>query len=569
MKHYTIRKDEAGQHEVDCPLKGQALLSHPMFNKGSAFTKEERETFELKGLLPDAVSTFDLQVSRAYQRIMRKTDALERYIGLAALQDRNEILFYRVVLNHLEEIAPIVYTPTVGLACERYSHIFRRGRGLIITPENKGQIFELLGRAPFHDVKLIVATDNEGILGLGDQGVGGIGIPIGKLTLYTVGAGIHPSQVLPISLDVGTDNQSLLDDELYLGWRHPRLKGAAYDEIIEEFVDALKRRFPSALLQWEDFSKGTAFSLLDRYREKILSFNDDIQGTASVALSAVMAAARISKVPMKEQRIVIMGAGAAGIGIGRQLRDALKRQGVQGDALIRSIALLDSSGLLHDGRTVSDTYKREFVWPARVAEELGISGDKVDLLSVVRALKPTVLIGTSGQPNSFTEEICRTMAQHTERPLICPLSNPTANSEAVPADIIRWTEGRATIATGSPFAPVQYEGKEFKIGQANNVFIFPGVGLGALAVQASKVTEPMFTAAANQLANSLSDDDLNAGLLFPTLKSLRRVTEEIAIAVGKEAIREGVTENVNESQVAERVASVMWEPNYPRLKPIT
>jgi malate dehydrogenase (oxaloacetate-decarboxylating) len=568
MDKYHLKKDTDGRATIDCRFRGQRLLAHPMFNKGSAFSKEERRNFGLTGLLPDAVSTFDLQITRAYKRIMRKTDALERYIGLAALQDRNEILYYRVVLDHLEELAPIVYTPTVGLACERYSHIFRRGRGLVITPEDKGHIYDILDNAPFEDTKLIVVTDNERILGLGDQGVGGIGIPIGKLTLYTVGAGIHPSQVLPISLDVGTDNKGLLDDSLYLGWRHPRLRGAEYDALIDEFVEATKRKFPSVLLQWEDFKKGNAFKLLDRYRDKVLSFNDDIQGTAAVALSAVMATTRISDVPMEKQKIVIMGAGAAGVGIGRQLRDALKRHGVEGDDLVRSIAVLDSTGLLHDGREITDTYKREFVWPASMAEELNLVGDNIDLLSVIKAVQPTVLIGTSGQPGSFTEEIITQMGSTAEKPLICPLSNPTANSEAVPEDIMRWTDGRAVVATGSPFAPVQYGDREIKIGQANNVFIFPGVGLGALAAKATSVTDSMFTAAAECLGQTIKEEDLSSGMLFPSLQNLRPVTKEIAVAVSMEAIREGVAPQQSEDEIRNQVAELMWEPEYPVLKPV-
>lgn len=568
MQSFDLERG-ADEDVVETPLRGRALLSHPMHNKGTAFTEDERRAFGLVGLLPPTPSTFEVQTRRAYANIARKTDPLEQYIGLAGLQDRNEVLFYRVMLEHLEEFAPIVYTPTVGRACQTYSHIFRRGRGMWITPEHEGRIAEVLDNAEYDDVRLIVATDNERILGLGDQGAGGMGIPIGKLVLYTVGAGIHPSQVLPISLDVGTDNRELIDDPLYLGWRQPRLRGERYDRLVEEFVTAVEQRFPNALLQWEDFKKTTAFTLLDRYRDRLLSFNDDIQGTAAVALAGVMAGSRAAGVPLAEQRVVILGAGAAGIGIGRQLRDALARSGVAGDDLIRAIAILDSRGLLVDSRDFRDAYKKEFAWPAALAASLGVEpGDSDDLLEMVQTLKPTVLIGTSGQPGTFTEEVVRAMGELTERPVVMPFSNPTSKCEAHPADILKWTDGRALVASGSPFEPVVLAGKTHRIGQGNNVYIFPGVGLGALSANAKKVTDSMFTVAAETLAAAVEQRDLDEGALYPRLSRLREITRKIAIAVVLEAHSAGVGDAVDEAEATRRVDAAIWAPRYPTLRPV-
>jgi malate dehydrogenase (oxaloacetate-decarboxylating) len=569
MQSYRIKKDAQGQPYVECPFRGEALLSHSMYNKGTAFTKEEREQFGLKGLLPTFQGSLEEQVFRAYRRLSRKTDPLEMYIGLAALQDRNETLFFQLMLEHLEEFAPIVYTPTVGQACQMFSTIFRRGRGLWITPDDQGNIYEVLGNSRYSDIRLIVVTDNERILGLGDQGAGGIGIPIGKLVLYCVAAGIHPSQVLPISLDVGTDNKELLEDPMYIGWPQHRIRGERYHTIVEEFVDAVKKRFPRALLQWEDFKKQSAFDHLDKYREKILSFNDDIQGTASVALAGAMAASRITKVPFREQRIVILGAGAAGIGIARQLRDAFSRVGLQGEELIRAIAVLDSRGLLLEGRPIDEASKQEFVWSSAIGQHYGIeSGKNDDFLSVVRAVKPHVLIGTSGEPGSFTKEIVEAMAAGVERPVIFPFSNPTSLAEGVPDDIIRWTKGKALVATGSPFNPVEYQGKKTRVGQGNNVFIFPGIGLGALVAEAKSVTDSMFTVAAETLAEQVTNEDLEEGALFPSLKRLRAITKHLAAIVAVEAGKAGVAAPLTLEQAQQKVAETMWDPAYIKTVPV-
>jgi malate dehydrogenase (oxaloacetate-decarboxylating) len=569
METYRHTRGADGRVRVEVPWRGAALLAHPMYNKSTAFTAEERAAFGLTGLLPSAVSTMEQQARRAYGNIARKTDALERYIGLAALQDRNEHLFYRVLLDHLEELVPIVYTPTVGRACQEFSRIFRRARGLWITPEHQGRVYEALGSAPFEDVRLIVVTDNQSILGLGDQGAGGMPIPVGKLALYTAAAGIHPTRTLPVSLDVGTDNPALLQDDLYLGWRQPRLHGERYDALVDEFVRAVARRFPRAVLQWEDFSKGNAFALMERYRKVLPSFNDDIQGTAAVALAGVLAAGRVSGLSLRDQRIVIVGAGAAGVGIGRLLREALHAAGLSGPALSEAIAVLDRQGLVLEGSgSAADAYRGELAWPRALAEARGLgSAAPHDLAAVVRRLRPTVLIGVSGAAGSFTEEIVREMARHAARPAIFPMSNPTAQAEATPADVIEWTGGRALVASGSPFPPVIHDGRAIRIGQGNNAFVFPGMGLGALVSEAREITEGLFTAAASRLADLVRADDLAASSLFPPIAELRGVTAEIAIAVARAARDAGLGRTGSDAELAEAVRASMWEPVYPRLEP--
>jgi len=565
VEAYRLERD-GPRDRLEVPFRGPALLNAPLYNKSTAFTRAERATFGLCGLLPDAVSTMDQQARRVYDNIVRKTDALERYIGLAALQDRNEHLFYRVLLDHLEEFLPVVYTPTVGQACQLYSRIFRRTRGLWITPEHEGRIHEVLRSAPFEDVRLVVVTDNERILGLGDQGAGGMGIPVGKLALYSAAAGIHPAKTLPVSLDVGTDNQDLLSDDLYLGWRQARLRGKRYDALVREFVDAVKRTFPGALLQWEDFKKGTALRLLDTYRGELPSFNDDVQGTAAVAVAGVLAGLRGIGAELREQRIVILGAGAAGVGIARLLRTAIGRAGLEGERLTRAIAVLDSRGFVVADREIRDDYKRELAWPGDLAGSSGL-GDAADrsLLGVVTALKPTILIGTSGQAGAFDEKTIRAMAGSCERPIIFPLSNPTANSEAIPSDLLSWTDGRALIATGSPFDPVVRAGVTHRIGQGNNVFIFPGVGLGALVAGAREVTDGMFEVAANTLATQVAQQDLREGMLFPPVTALRDTAAKVAIAVVREARDAGVGREIGDDEIGGTVAAAMWEPAYPEM----
>jgi malic enzyme len=567
MERYESRGGGGGRAVVRVPYRGPALLAHSMYNKSTAFTREERDTFGLNGLLPDAVSTMGQQARRVYGNIVRKQDALERYIGLAALHDRNEILFFRVLADHLEEFLPIVYTPTVGRACQEYSRIFRRAHGLWITPEHRGRVREVLANAPFDDVRLIVVTDNESILGLGDQGAGGMAIPVGKLALYTAAAGIHPAHTLPISLDVGTENKALLDDDLYLGWRHPRLRGDAYDGLVDEFVEGVCALFPRALLQWEDFRKGNAVALLERYRDRLPSFNDDMQGTAAMATAGVLASGRASGTAPRDQRILILGAGAAGVGIARLLQSALRAGGVAGEALFRALALVDVQGLVLDEPTI-EPFRRGLGWPPALARQAGLRpGEPQDLLAIVRALRPTVLIGVSGAAGAFREEVVRAMAEAVERPAIFPLSNPTSQAEATPADLLRWTEGRALVASGSPFDPVSIGGRTVRIGQGNNAFIFPGVGLGTLVAEARSVTDGMFAAAAARLAEAGSAEDLAAGSLFPPVSALRRVTTLVAEAVVRQAIAEGVARPLADDEVAGAIAAMQWEPEYPLLEP--
>jgi len=568
MERYGSREVSRGTFRVECPYRGTALLRHGMYTRGTAFTPAERAAFGLEGLLPAHVSSLDEQARRAYEHIGRKTDPLEKHIGLIALQDRNEHLFQRVLLDHLEELLPIIYTPTVGRACQEFSHIFRRARGLWITPRHRGRIHEVLGAAPFEDVRLIVVTDNERILGLGDQGAGGMGIPVGKLAIYSAAAGIPPWQTLPVSLDVGTDNAALLQDELYVGHRAPRLRGPDYDSLVDEFVHAVKRRFPQAVLQWEDFKKNNAFRLLQRYRHVLPSFNDDIQGTAAVAAAGLVAATRLTGVPLAEQRVVLLGAGAAGVGIARLVRVTLARAGLAGEALTLATASLDSHGLLVDDEPIPDEHKREFAWPAALAARHGLIRGRRDLLSVVRAVRPTVLIGTTGEAGAFTEPVVRAMAAHAGRPLIMPMSNPTSACEALPRDLLAWTDGRALVATGSPFEPVEHGGRRIVIGQGNNAFVFPGVGLGAIVSQTSEVTDAMFAAAADALGAEVGAADLASGSVFPAVREIRRVTARIAAAVVREAQDAGLARRaLAREDVAAAVEAAMWEPAYAELVP--
>ncbi len=559
----AIFEGKAKSLTAHTPLRGRALLRHPLLNKGTAFSAEERRALGLDGLLPGRVTTIDRQIERVFRAAMSRQTPIERYNALAELQDRNETLFYRLLLEHTEELTPIVYTPTVGEACQHYSRIFRRGRGVWITPEHRGRVAEVLSNGAEGDVRLIVVTDNERILGLGDQGAGGMGIPIGKLSLYTMAAGIHPSHTLPVSLDVGTDNGQLLAEELYIGWRHRRLRGPEYDSLVEEFVQAVKKVFPRALVQWEDFKKGNAFDLLERYREVLPSFNDDIQGTAAVTLAGVMAACRAKGEPLSQQRVLILGAGAAGIGIATQIRDAMRRDGLEGPALTRSIALVDTRGLLVEGSS-NERHKQEFAWPAELAQVVP-SAQREDLLAIVKALAPTVLIGTSAQPGVFDEHVVRAIAERTERPVIFPLSNPTSLSEATPAELVEWTQGKVLVATGSPFDAVRYEGREHRASQANNVYVFPGVGLGVLVAGAKLVTDSMFTVAAQALANLVSPEDLSKGALFPPLTQLRSVTATLAAAVVREAGRLGLGAPIADGDVERLVDEAMWFPDYPRV----
>ncbi len=548
-------------------MKGVDILGRPMLNKDTAFTRQERGALGLAGHFPWRTATLEQQVTLEMEHLRRKPDPLERYIGLAALQDRNETLFYRVLVDNIEELAPIVYTPTVGDACSQFSHIVRRPRGIWITPDDVDHIPELLASIGRPGVRLIVATDNERILGLGDQGVGGMGIPVGKLALYCAGAGIHPSLTLPVSLDCGTDNPDLLNDPLYLGYPGKRLRGADYDAFIEKFVDAVARTWPEAVLQWEDFKQHNAIRLLGRYRDRLPCFNDDIQGTAAVVTAGILAALRVRDEPLASQRLLLLGAGAAGTGIAALVRQAAAGQAAGQDGHVPTVVMLDSKGLIFDGRDNVDEDKRPFALSADQLAQFGFApASRYDLENVISHIAPTILIGTSGTPGSFTEKAIREMAARTPAPIVFPLSNPTAKSEATPADVLAWTEGRALVATGSPFDPVHIHGRTYLVGQANNVFVFPGIGLGAIVAGATEITDRMFLVAATTLAGMVAAERLSQGALYPPLGDLREASRKIAIAVAREARRSGVSRMNDHTEVENAVDAAMWTPGYEELK---
>lgn len=553
---------------VETDRTGHDILNTPVLNKGSAWSEEERVGLGLLGLLPHHVSSIEEQLARVYRNYQQRTSNLDRYLYLTDLQDRNETLFYRLLLEHITEMMPIIYTPEVGVACQRYSHLFHRPRGLFIDYPHRDHIETMLRAWHFADqVRVIVVTDGERILGLGDQGMGGIGIPIGKLTLYTLCAGIHPATTLPIVLDVGTNNPALLNDPLYLGWRHERVRGREYDDFIEQFVTAVEKVFPHALLQWEDFAKDNARNLLERYRDRILSFNDDIQGTGAVTLAGWLAAVEIAGVPLADQRIVMLGAGSAATGIAEQIVAVMVEAGIPLEQARRTIWLIDSRDLVHTRRTGLEAAKMLYAQPYERLEGWTREGrETFTLYDIVANVHPTCLIGTSAQPGAFDERTIREMARYVERPIIFPLSNPTSKSEAVPADLIAWTEGRALVATGSPFEPVTYGGRTFTIGQCNNVFIFPGVGLGVIAVGAKRVTDAMFIAAARALsAFSPARQDPTASL-YPALTQVRDVSRAVALAVAAEAVRSGLAAPLSAEEQAARIDATMWTPVYPQVR---
>jgi malate dehydrogenase (oxaloacetate-decarboxylating) len=566
MEEFNLERTPDGD-KLTVNRSGPDLLRYPLYNKGTGFTAEERERLGIEGALPSRHNDIETQAERIFQSIFYNQDPIGRSIGLAALQDRNETLYYKVLSKHLGETMPIVYTPTVGKASQYYSRVYRRARGIFITPDHKGRIEAVLrGSAPFSGVKLMVVTDNEAILGIGDQGAGGMAISIGKLALYCVGAGIHPARTLPVSLDVGTNNQELLDDPLYLGWRQKRLRGDEYLELVDEFVAAAKNVFPGVVIQWEDFKKDNALMILDRYRGSLPSFNDDIQGTGAVASACKQAGCRIAGTNFADSRIVIYGAGAAGLGIMRQLREQLSCAGLSGDALTRAILVMDSRGILSDERESLDEYKQEMAWPEALAAELELDdAGRKDLRQVVSAFKATALVGASGQGGSFTEDIVRAMLENSDAPIILPMSNPTSISEAVPEDLMNWTDGKALVATGSPFDAVETSDGLRRIGQANNVFVFPGIGLGTIITEASEITDGMIGAAANAMAESLSDADIAEHSLTPDISRLWEVCGDVALAVARQAIADGVARRTDCDSLQKRLKEYRWRPAYPEI----
>lgn len=561
----TMTRWNAKQRAWETRLRGRGVLAEPRINRGTAFTMPERQALGLVGMLPARVLTLDQQADRAYRQYLDQPSDLAKNVFLTALHDRNEVLFFRLLVDHLPEMLPIVYTPTVGDAIRRYSHEYRRPRGVYLSIEDPDGIESALlssGRGT-QDIDLILATDAEGILGIGDWGVGGIEIAVGKLNVYTAAAGIDPSRTLAVMLDVGTNRQALLDDPLYLGVSRPRVDREEYDAFIDRYVSVACRLYPHALLHWEDFGTSNARRILQRYRGSTLTFNDDMQGTGAVSLAAVMSASAVSGRPLADHRVVVFGSGTAGIGIADQLRDAMVGAGLSAAEATRRFWCVGRHGLLTDDRTDLRDFQEPYARPAtEVAEwdrdeQLG----GVDLGEVIREVHPTILIGSSGQPRAFTEQMVRDMAAHVERPIIMPMSNPTDLAEAVPADLIEWSDGAALVATGSPFAPVTYAGTTYTIAQVNNALIFPGLGLGVTVARATQITDGMLMAAAQAVAATVDPQTVGASLL-PQVADLRRTSALVAIAVARSAQQQGVAGVVDGGALEAAVHAAMWQPEY-------
>ncbi|GAB3701704.1 NAD-dependent malic enzyme [Mariniluteicoccus flavus] len=567
-RQYQFSPEGAGE-KVEIAVRGRQILARPMINYGTAYTLAERDELGLTGLLPPAVTTMNSQLKRIYQQFEAQPDALSKNVFLTQLQDRNEILFYRLLTEHLEEMLPIIYTPTIGEAIQQFSQWFHRPRGVFLSiddPDGVEAALQSYGQGA-DDVDLIVVTDSEGILGIGDQGVGGIRICVGKLSVYTAAAGIHPLRVMPVVLDVGTDNLELLNDDGYLGVRHARVRGEEYDAFVDRFVETATRMFPKALLHWEDFGASNAHRILDKYREEHCTFNDDIQGTAAVVVAAALAAAKAKGEQLSDQRVVIHGAGTAGIGIADLMTDIMVREGLSVEDARKRFWGLGSRGLIHTGarmRSFQEPYARD------EAELKGWRTDapgRYELADVVRNVQPTILIGTSAQPGAFTEAIVTDMYAGCRRPVIMPLSNPTKKSEALPSDVMKWTDGNALMATGSPFQPVHHDGIDFEIAQANNALVFPGIGLGTIAVRATRVTDHMVAAAAEAVAE-LTEATKRGSAVLPSMTQLRAVSATVALRVAEAAVEDGVATVELENPIQD-IYSQMWKPNYPRIDVVT
>lgn len=548
------------------PHAGPILLEFPLLNKGSAFSQEERANFNLHGLLPETVETIEEQAARAYRQFEDFKTDIDKHIYLRNIQDTNETLFYRLIDEHLSEMMPVIYTPTVGEACEHFSEIYRRARGLFIAYPNREHIDDMLQNATKQHVKVIVVTDGERILGLGDQGIGGMGIPIGKLSLYTACGGISPAYTLPVVLDAGTNNPQLLNDPLYMGWRHPRITGEEYADFVDQFIQAVKVRFPNVLLQFEDFAQKNAMPLLKRYREELCCFNDDIQGTAAVTVGSLLAASRAAGSRLRDQTVAFLGAGSAGCGIAEQIVAQMKSEGLSEEEARARIYMVDRFGLLTDRLTNLLDFQNLLVQKSENLLDWEGDNDNISLLQVVRHAKPTVLIGVSGQPGLFTEEIIREMRLHCERPIVMPLTNPTSRVEAHPADIISWTDGAALVATGSPFAPVSYKDRLYPIAQCNNSYIFPGIGLAVIATGATQVTDGMLMAASRALADCSPLATDGVGSLLPDVNDIQGVSKCIAMEVGKMAQIEGVAQVTTEDTLSKAIEHNFWAPQYRSYK---
>ncbi|RTR39868.1 NAD-dependent malic enzyme [Shewanella canadensis] len=548
------------------PFAGPAILEAPLINKGSAFTDEERVFFNLEGLLPHVIETIEEQASRAYDQYTNFTNDLDKHIYLRNIQDTNETLYYRLVQNHITEMMPIIYTPTVGMACERFSKNYRRNRGLFISYPNKDRIDDLLNNSTRQKVKIIVVTDGERILGLGDQGIGGMGIPIGKLSLYTSCGGISPAYTLPITLDVGTDNPNLLEDPMYMGWRHQRIGGEEYNEFVEAFMQAVHRRWPDALIQFEDFAQKNAMPLLERYKDQYCCFNDDVQGTAAVTVGSLLAACKAAKTKLSDQRVTFLGAGSAGCGIAEAIVAQMIAEGLSEQQARTQIFMVDRWGLLQNNMPTLLPFQQKLAQKCDDIENWDNFSENISLLDVVNNAKPTVLIGVSGAPGVFSEEIIKAMHSHCPRPIVFPLSNPTSRVEATPKDLLHWTKGQALVATGSPFEPVVVEDETFEIAQCNNSYIFPGIGLGVLAAGAKRVSNEMLMASSRALAEC-SPLALNGeGPLLPPLEEIHKVSKHIALAVGKVAIEQGHALPCTDELLEQSIEDNFWTAEYRRYK---
>ena len=551
---------------IETELSGKELMSNPMLNKGTAFNYDERIRFDLHGLLPPVIETLEQQCVRAYEAYKRKGDDLERHIFLRALQDTNETLFYALLYRHIAEMAPIIYTPVVAQGCINFSHIYRRPRGLFLSYPLADMMDEIIENRPYTDVDVIVVTDGERVLGIGDQGAGGMGIPIGKLSLYTLIGGIDPQRTLPIVLDVGTNNADRLNDPEYVGWHHERITGQAYWDFVDKFVTCIKRKLPNVLLQWEDFAKPHARPILDRYHDSLCTFNDDIQGTATVTLGALYKAMKITKKKFSDQQVVILGAGSAGTGIVEYILEAMVTEGMNETEARKHFFLLDSKGLLHSDRTNLTPIQQKFAQSFELLSGWRLSNGQIKLAEVIENISATILIGVSSQPGQFTEPIVKEMAGKVERPIIFPLSNPYDHAEAVPRDLIHWTDGRALVATGTEFPPVTLKDRLIKIAQCNNFYIFPAIGLAVRASEAKRVTDRMMIAAAEALGNISQDSANTATELLPPIENMRDVAIQIAVRVGLQAQQDGVAQIMSEQELRERVQQRFWIPQYPSYK---
>jgi malate dehydrogenase (oxaloacetate-decarboxylating) len=557
-----MMKSRSSRRPLYLRYAGPILLETPLLNKGSAFSQREKQEFNIEGLLPHVVETIEEQTARAYSQYSQFEDDLDKHIYLRNIQDTNETLYYSLITCHLEEMMPIIYTPTVGLACQQFSKIYRRKRGVFLSYPDRDRMDYMLQNATKQNVKVIVVTDSERILGLGDQGIGGMGIPIGKLALYSACGGISPAYTLPVTLDVGTNNQELLDDPMYMGWRKKRITGEEYFEFVDNFIQTVKQRWPNALVQFEDFAQGNATPLLKKYQDELCCFNDDIQGTACVTVGTLLASCHAQNSKISDHRVVFVGAGSAGCGIAEQIVAHMKKEGLSEEQALNQIFLTSSKGLLTTDMPQLRDFQAAFAKEPKNVEGWGSEQGAISLLDVVKSAKPTILVGVSGQPGLMSEEIVKVMYANCAKPIVLPLSNPTSRVEALPSDVIKWTEGNAIVATGSPFEPVEYNGTIHNIAQCNNSYIFPGIGLGVIAAKSKRVSEKMFIAASEALASCSPLVKGEGTDLLPSLEDIRDVSRIIAVAVAKQAMTEGLATNIPDEKLEQRINKNFWKPEY-------